>query len=258
MIFQNSIGRESRLVWLVIASLLAGCNVDLYSHQTERDINEMMSVLLNSSIDAHKHHQGDGTYALQISESDRAAAITILENHGLPRRKHMTMRDLFPGDSIVSSPLEERARFIFALEQNLQETLSLIDGVLSARVHVVLPENNPFAASLAPSSASVFLKIRSGVDLSTNRSDIKRIVSNSIEGLNYRDVTLTMIATVTTGDKAHRIATDNRPSQSFNILSLPGLLIALIFLGGLAAFVSRHQSRADTQPAASTDEHQSI
>jgi len=232
---------------VAIAVIVNGCDVDLYSHQKERDVNEMMAVLLNAQIDADKVHQGDGTYALQVDDSDRAAAIALLESHGLPRQEHMTMRDLFPGDSIVASPLEERARFIFALEQNLQETLSLIDGVLSARVHVVLPENNPFAASLTPSSASVFLKTHANASLDNRRSDIKRIVSNSIEGLSYKDVTLTMIASGLTSaipaDERHAIKTTSIQASQGSSIAFVLLVASAIAALATVSRRLRHKTR---------------
>jgi len=47
---------------------------------------------------------------------------------------------------------------IYALSEELSRTVSEIDGVISARVHVVLPENDPLRRDLVPSSASVFIR----------------------------------------------------------------------------------------------------
>ena len=50
---------------------------------------------------------------------------------------------------------------IFALSQEALASVLEIDGVLSARVHLVLPENDPLRQQLIPSSASVFIRHRS-------------------------------------------------------------------------------------------------
>ena len=62
---------------------------------------------------------------------------------------------VFKKTGMVSSPSEERIRFMDAIAQDLSQTISMIDGVVDARVHVVLPENDPFAKNTLPSSAAV-------------------------------------------------------------------------------------------------------
>src|SRR5207253_392127 len=83
-----------------------------------------------------------------------ADSIAILKEAGLPKQEFQTMGQVFKKDGLVSSPMQERAQMIFALSQELSRTVSEIDGVLSARVHLVLPENDPLRQQLVPSSAS--------------------------------------------------------------------------------------------------------
>ena len=104
------------------------------------------------------------------------------------------MSEMFQKDGLVSSPLEERVRFIYALSQSVQETLMQIDGVLVSRVHIVLPENNPaISEGKQPSSASVFIKYHPAYDLESMKSEIKLIVEKSIEGLSYDKVSVVMV-----------------------------------------------------------------
>src|SRR5919201_1603389 len=66
----------------------------------------------------------------------------VLASAGLPRQSLRTLGDVFPKESFVSSPLEERARYIFALSQEVQQTLMQLDGIVDARVHIALPERS--------------------------------------------------------------------------------------------------------------------
>lgn len=179
---------------LALGLLLGGCNTELYSGLDERDANSMLAILLESNIGAEKIvNTKEGNYTLSIEDSKIAQAIRLLNEHGYPREKVTSIADMFQKDGLISSPLEERVRFIYALSQSVQETLMQIDGVLVARVHVVLPENNPSQREGKPSSASVFIKYHPAYDLESMKSEIKLIVEKSIEGLSYDKVSVIMV-----------------------------------------------------------------
>ncbi len=179
---------------LSLGLLLGGCKTELYSGLDESDANSMLAIMLDNSIDAEKiSNTKEGTYALNIDESKIPQALRLLKEHGYPREKITNMAKIFQKDGLISSPLEERVRFIYALSQSVQETLMQIDGVLVARVHVVLPENNPAQREAQPSSASVFIKYHPAYDLESMKSEIKLIVEKSIEGLSYDKVSVVMV-----------------------------------------------------------------
>jgi len=70
--------------------------------------------------------------------------------------------------------------------------LRTIDGVVSARVHVVIPSNDPLSDKIRPSSAAVFIKHRPDVDLRLLAPAVKDLVAHSIEGLNADQVSLSL------------------------------------------------------------------
>jgi type III secretion protein J len=182
------------LTALSLLLLLSGCKTELYSNLAENDANAMLSILLNNKVTAEKtFDKKAATYFLHVEESQIPQAVQLLKEQGYPKEKIATVGELFKKEGLISSPLEERARFIFALSQSVQETLSQIDGVLVARVHVVLPENNPIDTEVKPSSASVFIKYNPAFRLEDMKSDIKMIVEKSIEGLTYDKVSVVMV-----------------------------------------------------------------
>lgn len=176
--------------------MLASCKVELYSDLSEVQVNEMLSVLLEGGIDSTKKSQGKGMYTILVEKQRLAKAVGLLRANGLPGDQFAEIKDLYKKDGLISSPMEERVRYMFALSQSIAETLTNIDGVLTARVHVAVPEAEKFTGVIRPTSASVFIKYRQGFHLDGFRSEIKRIVESSIEGLSYQRIAVFMTPTV--------------------------------------------------------------
>jgi type III secretion protein J len=184
--------KQSKWLILVLLFLLSGCKTELYSGLPENEANEMLSVLLTANISAEKLPGKKGVVDLKVERSQISAAIQVLKAHGFPKREYATLGQVFKKEGLISSPLEERARYIHAVSEELSETISRIDGVLSTRVHVVLPEVSQAGSKLNPSSASVFVKHDEDVELNAYIPKIKLLVNNSIEGLDYEKITVVL------------------------------------------------------------------
>lgn len=189
---RGSFGRLRLLAVLALALLLTACQVELYNGLTERDANEMLAILLRNGIDAEKVGATDGAMSLTVDQSRFAEAVELLNRNGYPKEQFESIGQIFKKEGLISSPLEERVRFVYALSQELSETISQIDGVLSARVHVVLPNNEMPTDTTMPSSAAVAIRYRAGVALDRLIPQIKLLVTNSIEGLAYDKVSVVL------------------------------------------------------------------
>ena len=180
-------------VCLCLAVLLAGCKVDLYTNLDEPQANEMVAILLQNGIPAGRSVQKGGKLSVTVEEARFAEAVTILSRSGLPRQEFQTLGDVFKKDGLVSSPVQDRARMIFALSQELSRTIAAIDGVLTARVHLVLPENDPLRQNLVPSSASVFIRHDPRIAIDDKLASIKMLIANGVAGLHYDRVSVVVV-----------------------------------------------------------------
>lgn len=191
--FSKDILLKLKLVLMPLALLaLLGCHDILYSNLEEKDINEMMAILMEEGIDCKKVVGTENRWSIMVDNDDISKSMQILKKFGLPREKFKSIGDVFEKGGLISSPSEERIRFIYALSQEVSETISRIDGVITARVQIVLPNNNPFKEAVIPSSASVFIKHRKDVDMTDQILKIKELVIKSIEGLSFKNVTVAL------------------------------------------------------------------
>jgi type III secretion protein J len=192
----RSCGLGRRVIASVLLALVAGCDtrVELVSSVSESEANEALAALLDGGVKAGKIAGKEGMVSLEVAQGEVSKAIGILRVEGLPRERYAKMGEIFRKEGLISSPLEERARYIWALSQEISSTLSQIDGVVKARVHVVLPERSAGGDPSLPSSAAVFIKHKAGVNLEDSVAQIKRLVANSIPGLSGEKVSVILIA----------------------------------------------------------------
>ena len=191
---------------LTFILLLCGCDetVVLFNSLDEQQANPIMAILQENHLSCQKSAGEENTWKLMVKQRDFAKAVEICQQHGLPQQIYHGVGDVFKKTGMVSSPTEERIRFMDALAQDLSRTISEIDGVISARVHIVLPNNDPFAKNVLPSSAAVAIRHRSDCDLEDHIPEIKNLVMNAIEGVEYDKITVTLCKVIVAPKDAMR------------------------------------------------------
>ncbi len=180
-------------VLLCMTLMLAACKETLNSKVSESEANEVLSVLRDAGIEARKMPADEKSYDVEVEKDDLARALDVLHAHGLPRSHYEDLGQIFKKDGLVATPAEERVRYIYGVSQELEQTLAHIDGVVVARVHVVIPQNDPLADSKTPSSASVFIKYRPSADPNALAPLVRSLVVRGIEGLDPDHVSVAFV-----------------------------------------------------------------
>lgn len=217
------------LATLLLAGLAAcGSNVTLFSASTESEANETLSVLLDAGIKAEKLVGKDGV-AMLVEATQVARALDILRSRGLPRERFEGMGQIFRKEGLVSSPLEERARYVYALSQELTNTLSQMDGVLAARVHVVLPERGGVGEAVMLSTAAVFIKHQIGYTLDALQPQIRKLVTHAIPGLTEDRVSIVLVSAQPSSAHVSELAPELASLLGFKVAqdSVSGLSVLL-------------------------------
>lgn len=185
-----------RKVFAVVVGclVLSACGREaLYAELDEQQANEMLAVLVRAGVDAKKI-RAEKSCSIEVDRSDLPKAMDVLKAEGYPRASYDSLGQVFHKEGFVSTPLEERARLLYALSQELSHTISSIDGVVLARVHLAIPERRPMSDDKPLSSASVFIKYKPGSQVVNKTASIKALIVNSMEGLPYENVTVTFFA----------------------------------------------------------------
>lgn len=238
---------------LVLIGLATGCqeNVALYSDLSEQQANEVHAALRGQGIAAEKINAEDQAWAIHVPAERSPEAMKILDSQGLPSRKFAAMDELFSGEGFVSSPQEDRARYIYGLSQSLERTLAGLDAVVNARVHLALPEDKKLSDDDKSGSAAVVVVHEPRAEIRERETNIRAIVTDGIEEISDpNQVTVEFFEKQPHEPVAQEIDDDEPGGEIDRQTMIAGVSAAggLIFLGvGIAGFVYWRRQDAAAQ-----------
>lgn len=179
---------------LLVMILLTGCRQqDLLNNLDQQQANEVLAVLQRQNIYAEKKFEGKNGYTITVEERDFAAAVDWLKIYHLPARPDLNVSQMFPSDSLVSSPRAEKARLYSAIEQRLEQTLRSMDGILSARVHVSYDiESGEGGKEPMPVHLAVLAVYDHIVNPQNKVNEIKRFLINTFSGVEYENISVVL------------------------------------------------------------------
>ncbi len=154
----------------------------------------MLALLMVNRIDAQKETDKAKGIVLLVPKSQFIKAVEVLRQNGYPKPKYASVMDVFPSNQLVSSPEQERAKMEYLKEQQIQEMLTQIDGVVSAHVSIGLPDDQGGLGKQAmQSTVSVFIKYSPATNLSTYQEQIRDLVRQGIAGIEQNNISVVMV-----------------------------------------------------------------
>jgi type III secretion protein J len=191
------------LLGVVLAFTLACDGVrELVQGLDEFEANEIMVVLEAKGISATKVKlEGRQiTYAITVVESEARDAMRILVANKLPRRRPTGLAEVYPAGSggLIPTRSEEKAKFLMALQGEVERKLQRLPGIQSAHVTIVQPDKDivrDLDTPPPPPTASVAIVFNAYDDRGTSlisQDDVQRLVAGSVEDLKPQNVTVVM------------------------------------------------------------------
>ncbi len=160
----------------------------LYSDLSDRDVTQIADTLKSTDV---PYRIDPGSGAILVAASRVHDARLKLAAAGLPKSAAMGFELMQEDQGFGTSQFLERARYQRAMEGELSRSISRINNVRSARVHLGLPPQTVFSRSQREPTASVILDLYAGRKLETHQVNaITHLVSASVPNLPAQKVTV--------------------------------------------------------------------
>lgn len=159
----------------------------LFSNLSTEDAASVTQRLKDDKIPYHLSADGKTVYVPGADVSDERVAIAgsgLMKGGG-------TGYELFDRTNFGMTEFQEKLDKTRAIEGELQRTISGLDPVDSARVHIATPDATLYSSTQQPTTASVAIKTKPGQSLSAQQvKGITMLVSSAVEGLKPEMVTI--------------------------------------------------------------------
>ncbi|HEY4220296.1 MAG TPA: hypothetical protein VGO62_03120, partial [Myxococcota bacterium] len=169
------------------------------------------------------------TWKVVVSDADDKDALHVLVANHLPRPPSSSLTSVYPkdGGGLIPTKSEERARFMMALQGEIEHKLMTLPGIVSAHVTVAQPEKDLLHEATAASSASVAIVYnpsddRGGKPVLTPGQkidvEVPLLVAAAVEDLKPENVHVTWAAnTASRGDIAGGASTLGSPAPAAGV-----------------------------------------
>lgn len=175
------------LIYLVINTANKKEFAVLFSQVEPTEAGKIVEKLKEQKVDYKLTDNGTTILVDKNKVYDTRVAIAA---EGLPE-SGIVGYEIFDKTNLGMSEFVQKVNFRRALEGELSKTISSLQGIKKARVHIVMPEKAIFEAEQKPPTASVTLQLDGDKSIGRlNVRGIQNLVASSVEGLSPNNVTV--------------------------------------------------------------------
>lgn len=158
----------------------------LYSNLADEEAAAITQSLSSAGI---KYRMENGTGGISVPVERINEARLMLAGQGVLQSGGFA--SLSKEGGLGVSQFMETARYQHALEQELARTISSLQQVAAARVHIAVARNSSFVRDRSPGSVSVFLQMKPGRRLASEQvTAIVNLVASSLPDIDASQVTV--------------------------------------------------------------------
>ncbi|MGN6470365.1 MAG: flagellar basal-body MS-ring/collar protein FliF [Rhizobiaceae bacterium] len=222
----------------------------LYVGLDRSDVNQIGLVLGEAGISFDVDSKGT---SVLVPVGKTAQARMLLAEKGLPTSANAGYELFDNVGSLGLTSFMQQVTRVRALEGEIARTIQSINGIKSARVHIVMPERANFRREEQQPTASVMIRA-SGIDARRTAMSIRFLVAAAVPGLNADKVTVldTNGTLLAAGDDP----ASNTASRAFGVEQTVENEIENNINQALAPYLGAENFRASVKAAVNTDTKQ--
>jgi flagellar M-ring protein FliF len=161
--------------------------VTVFSNLTDQDAAAIVNKLKSTKI---PYETADGGKTIKVPREKADDVRLSVAASGLPQ-SGVVGYEVFDKTNFSTTDFNNKVNLQRALEGELDRTIARLDGVQTATVHLVIPEQALFQQQQQPTTAAVALQLKPGVTLTPDQTKaITKLVSSSVQGLKPENVTV--------------------------------------------------------------------
>ncbi len=118
--------------------------------------------------------------------------VDTLNALALPPRARVEISQAFPEDSMVASPTAERTRLLSLTEQRLEQTITTIEGIDRASVHISYPLDDSALSQRDGIHIAALVVHEPGIDEQELIAKLSRFLKNSVSNVSADHISITL------------------------------------------------------------------